>query len=163
MIFNLQLEVWLRNGCFKITEHLSIQEVALIGICSLAYMHSYSLSPLINFSLFLSVYMSNYLSQLQMLWSSFPGLCSKSWISTANARRKEGSPLYIIKTARCVKYQDFFCNFIKKRPCQRCFPANFAKFLRTPFLQNSFGPLHLDKAIGMVISNLEHGRTNSLR
>ena len=26
---------------------------------------------------------------------------------------------------------------IKKRPWQRCFPVNFAKFLRTPFSQNS--------------------------
>ena len=27
---------------------------------------------------------------------------------------------------------------LKKRLCQSCFPANFAKFLRTPFLQNTF-------------------------
>ena len=26
------------------------------------------------------------------------------------------------------------CNFIKKETCRRCFPLNFAKFLRTPFL-----------------------------
>ena len=26
------------------------------------------------------------------------------------------------------------CNFIKKRPWRRCFPVNFVKFLRTPFL-----------------------------
>ena len=26
------------------------------------------------------------------------------------------------------------CNFIKKRLWQRCFPVNFAKFLRTPFV-----------------------------
>ena len=25
------------------------------------------------------------------------------------------------------------CNFIKKRFWHRCFPVNFAKFLRTPF------------------------------
>ena len=32
----------------------------------------------------------------------------------------------------------FSCNFIKKEILARCFPANFAKFLRTPFLQNTF-------------------------
>ena len=26
---------------------------------------------------------------------------------------------------------------LKKRPWLRCFPVNFAKFLRTPFLQNT--------------------------
>ena len=30
-----------------------------------------------------------------------------------------------------------------KRLCHRCFPVNFAKFLRTPFLQNTFGQLLL--------------------
>ena len=29
------------------------------------------------------------------------------------------------------------CNFIKERLWHRCFPVNFAKFLRTPFLQNT--------------------------
>ena len=28
---------------------------------------------------------------------------------------------------------------LKKRLCHRCFPVNFAKFLRTPFLQNTSG------------------------
>ena len=27
---------------------------------------------------------------------------------------------------------------LKKRLCQRCFPMNFMKFLRTPFLQNTY-------------------------
>ena len=31
------------------------------------------------------------------------------------------------------------CNFIKKRLWRRCFPVNFAKFIRTPFLQNTSG------------------------
>ena len=30
-------------------------------------------------------------------------------------------------------------NFIKKRLWQRCFPVKFAKFLRTPFVQNTYG------------------------
>ena len=36
------------------------------------------------------------------------------------------------------------CNFIKKRLCYRCFPVNFTKFLRTPFLQSSSGRLLLN-------------------
>ena len=35
------------------------------------------------------------------------------------------------------------CNFIKKRHWHRCFPVNFAKFLRTPFLQKTSGRLLL--------------------
>ena len=31
---------------------------------------------------------------------------------------------------------------LKKRLWHRCFPVNFAKFLRTPFLQNTSKPLH---------------------
>ena len=31
------------------------------------------------------------------------------------------------------------CNFIKKRLQRKCFPVNIAKFLRTAFLQNTFG------------------------
>ena len=33
------------------------------------------------------------------------------------------------------------CNFIKMRPWLKCFPVNFAKFLRIPFLQNTTGRL----------------------
>ena len=33
------------------------------------------------------------------------------------------------------------CSFIKKRLCHRCFPVSFAKFPRTPFLQNTSGRL----------------------
>ena len=36
------------------------------------------------------------------------------------------------------------CNSVKKKPQQRCFLVHFAKFLRTPFLQNTSGQLHLD-------------------
>ena len=35
------------------------------------------------------------------------------------------------------------CNLIKKRFWQRCFPVNFAKFLRIPFLQNTSARLLL--------------------
>ena len=33
---------------------------------------------------------------------------------------------------------------LKKRLWHRCFPVNFAKFLRTPFLQNTYGRLLLN-------------------
>ena len=36
-----------------------------------------------------------------------------------------------------IKLQHQTCNFIKKRVRHRCFPVNFAKFLRTSFLQNT--------------------------
>ena len=36
---------------------------------------------------------------------------------------------------------------LKKRLWHRCFPVNFAKFLRTPFLQNNFGRLLLKQMI----------------
>ena len=39
--------------------------------------------------------------------------------------------------------QKLFFNFIKKRLWRRCFPVNFAKFLRTPFVQNTSGRLLL--------------------
>ena len=43
------------------------------------------------------------------------------------------------------KVADGACNFIKKeRLWHRCFPMNFAKFLRTPFLQNTPGRLLLE-------------------
>ena len=34
---------------------------------------------------------------------------------------------------------------LKRRLCHRCFPVNFAKILRTPFLQDTFGLLLLQK------------------
>ena len=40
---------------------------------------------------------------------------------------------------------------LKKRLCHRCFPVNFAKFLRTPFLQKASGRLLLH--IVMILKN----------
>ena len=39
----------------------------------------------------------------------------------------------------------------KKRLWRRCFPVNFAKFLRTPFLQNSSGRLLLNRTYSFFI------------
>ena len=34
---------------------------------------------------------------------------------------------------------------LKKRLCRSCFPVNFSKFLRTPFLENTSGRLLLNE------------------
>ena len=39
---------------------------------------------------------------------------------------------------------------LKKRPWHRCFPVNFEKFLRTPFLQNTSGRLLLNFFLDLV-------------
>ena len=49
--------------------------------------------------------------------------------------------------------------FIKKVDGHRCFPVNFAKFVRTPFLQNTSGRFLLsDQLLLMTVSrnNVEH-------
>ena len=43
----------------------------------------------------------------------------------------------------CCFFLSFFFFFQKKRLCHKCFPVNFAKFLRTPFLKNTSGRLLL--------------------
>ena len=53
--------------------------------------------------------------------------------------------LYINDMPRAVNYCYMLsglkqaCNFIKRETWHRCFPENFANFLRTPFLQNTSG------------------------
>ena len=42
-----------------------------------------------------------------------------------------------------IELQAETCSFLKKILWHRCFPLNFAKFLRTPFLQNTSGRLLL--------------------
>ena len=39
------------------------------------------------------------------------------------------------------------CNFIKKKLWHRCFPVNFWKFLRTPFIKNTSGRLLLQNSV----------------
>ena len=64
--------------------------------------------------------------------------------------------LSLCRRTLCQFYQRFWINpgkhsfffnkdatLLKKRIWYRCFPVNFAKFLRTPFLQNIFGRLLL--------------------
>ena len=53
------------------------------------------------------------------------------------------------------------CNFIKKRLWHRCFPGNFAKFSRTPFLQNTSGRLLLPFDIELKETSQEIQRNRS--
>ena len=52
------------------------------------------------------------------------------------------------KTLACLRP----ATLLKKRLWHRCFPVNLAKFLRTPFLQNTSGRLLLQKSIAKNIS-----------
>ena len=47
------------------------------------------------------------------------------------------------------------CNFIKKETLTKVFPANFAKLLKTPFLQNPSGRLLLQPLRGMGLQEKE--------
>ena len=46
---------------------------------------------------------------------------------------------YLCQSLFSLKLQVEACNVIKKRDWYRCFPMNFVKFLRAPFLQNTSG------------------------
>ena len=51
-----------------------------------------------------------------------------------------------------IKLQDWSARLLKKRLWQRCFPVNFAKFLRKPCLQNTSGRMLLNTAIIVINS-----------
>ena len=53
------------------------------------------------------------------------------------------------------------CNFIKKRLRDRCFPVNFAKFLRTPFFTEHLQWLLLNNAVNNL-SNTTSSNFTSL-
>ena len=89
---------------------------------------------------------SMYLRTFRSPKTCFPSLVKPLWWSRSSHQRCS-----VIKgvlrnfTKFTVKYlchsQPKACNFIKKRLWYRCFPVNFAKFLRAPFLQNTSGRL----------------------
>ena len=58
-----------------------------------------------------------------------------------------------------IKFQGQACNFIKKRLQHRCFPAKFAKFLRTPILENICERLLLNLS-GMLRSSMKQFQRN---
>ena len=49
---------------------------------------------------------------------------------------------------------------LKKRLWHRCFPVNFAKFLRTPFLQNTSGKLPLTLELPTFQTGQFSGKTS---
>ena len=53
---------------------------------------------------------------------------------------------------------------LKKRLWHRCFPVNFAKFLRTPLLKNTSWRLLLERFYGFekIYSGDEHDRSKSI-
>ena len=50
-------------------------------------------------------------------------------------------------------------NLLKKRLWHRYFPKNFAKFLRTPFLQNTFARLLLDEIFELASATIKETKT----
>ena len=72
-------------------------------------------------------------------------------LETNNAIYRDSLTLSVI-SCRCIECQSLFFNKVegfmpatslKKRLWHRCFPVDFAKFLWTPLLQNTFGRLVL--------------------
>ena len=78
-------------------------------------------------------------------------------------------------TAQKEIFEIFFCHnlcsilsksnlsatLLRKRHWHRCFPANFAKFLKTPFLTEHLWWLHLDISEKFYISSNENQTTPS--
>ena len=68
---------------------------------------------------------------------------------------------------RCsVEVADRPATLLKKRLWHRCFPVNFAKFLRIPFLQNTSGGCFLNENKALArpfISGLSEALTKTLR
>ena len=60
------------------------------------------------------------------------------WEISQNSQENTCARVYFL-----IQLQALACNFIKKRLWHRCLPFNIAKFLRTPFLQNTSGRLLL--------------------
>ena len=78
-----------------------------------------------------------------------------AFITTANVSSLDRS-----SHRRCSTKKVFLekaTTLLKKSLWLRCFPVNFAKFLRTPFLQNTYGRLLLFTPV-----NLTAGRKQSL-
>ena len=67
--------------------------------------------------------------------------CSERKGVLRNFAKLTGKDLY--KSLFYNKVAGEVCNFIIKETLAQCFPVNFAKFLRTPFVQNTSGRLIL--------------------
>ena len=63
---------------------------------------------------------------------------------------RKGVPRNFAKFTGKHLCQSLFYNKVAGRGLHRCFPVNFAKFLRTPFLQNTSGRLLLFCELSLV-------------
>ena len=88
-----------------------------------------------------------------LLAQSFLKVSLFAFITTANVSSLDRS------SHRCSIKKVFLekATLLKKSLWHKCFPVNFAKFLRTPFLQNTYGRLLLFTPV-----NLTAGRKQSL-
>ena len=55
------------------------------------------------------------------------------------------------------------CNLIKKRLQHRCFPENFAKFLRAPFSQNTSSGMAFVKHLYNTAYGRKYSRTDHVK
>ena len=102
----------------------------------------FNLCTYINFEL-----PSSFLSALCMLLEEQAVLCGNNRSSRPEVFCEKGVLRHFAKFTGKYPYQRLFfnkvadlaCNFIKNNLWHRCFPVNFAKFLGTPFLQNTSG------------------------
>ena len=66
-------------------------------------------------------------------------------VGLPNTHPRSSSPEVLFKISQNLQenrlQQASGCNFIKKRLWHRCFPVDFANFLKTPFLQNTSGQM----------------------
>ena len=74
--------------------------------------------------------------------------CSQIWVFSGSSRPEMFCEKVFLEMSQnsqkntCARAA-FWKKFIKKRLWHRCFPVNFAKILRAPFLQNTSGRLLL--------------------
>ena len=104
-----------------------------------------NVSTIIYFSKSISIDFSYLCFYIQ--WHAFPGINRSSHRICS---RKKGVLRNFVKFIGKYMYLSLFFNkvaglspatLLKMRLWHRCFPVNFAKFLRTTFLQNTFGRL----------------------
>ena len=98
---------------------------------------------------------------------------SKIIVSDKNLREVEHSNIFQKQLQRCSVKKAFSkilqnskennCVGVKKRPQHRCFPVNFAKFLRTCFLQNTSGGFCLFQPTKQKKLAYRKSRTEALR
>ena len=139
---------------------LSFTKCKETGICFKTPLHFLKVSPFhfISISLLFSFFSSSLLAfwsvlltcftYLKMKWQIYVGwlLCNVIILIFRSSHQSCSIKKMFLEVSQ--NSQENICArvsfLIKKRLWHRCFPTNFAKFLRTPFLQNTSGRLLLD-------------------